>query len=436
MGLHSSADIVVSGGGMVGAACAASLAKLDMTRKKKIMLLESSKKRELLVGEEYSNRVSALAPSSMDLLDRLGAGQIIRDNRFNNIQSMKVWESCSAASITFRDEENGRPLSYLVENDITQMALNSVMETCGNLDVLYEAKVADYIFPGRTCQENLPEDGVLIRLENGDTIEAQLLVGADGNRSLVRSSLGCEDLSWEYDAMGLVATLELEVEVDNHTAFQRFLPTGPLALLPLSRKFSSLVWSLPTKQAKAKVSLPEDEFIRCLEESLWSTSDHNPLVNSAAQGLDLLLQAFSTKNKNYTQLPHKIKGVRNRACFPLGFLHSTRYVGPRTLLVGDAAHRVHPLAGQGVNLGFGDVETLTKLVDRCIRDGGGLGNRSYLLDYETDRQRHNVPTMLTIDSLQKLYSSTFTPIVLARTFGLQLTDSLDPLKRLMVAHAS
>jgi len=436
MRLHSSADIVVSGGGMVGTACAASLAKLDMTRGKKIMLLESSKKREILVGEEYSNRVSALAPSSMDLLDRLGAGQIIRDNRLNNIQAMKIWESCSAASIIFRGEEAGRPLSYLVENDITQKALNSVMETFDNLTVLYGAKVADYIIPGSTDQQNLPEDGVLIRLENGDTIETQLLIGADGNRSLVRSSLGCEDLSWDYDSMGVVATLELEDEVDNHTAFQRFLPTGPLALLPLSSKFTSLVWSLPTKQAKAKVGLPEDEFIQSLEKSLWSTSDHNHLVNSAAQGLDLLLQAFSSQNQNFTELPPKIKGVRNRACFPLGFLHSNRYVGPRTVLVGDAAHRVHPLAGQGVNLGFGDVDALTRIVDGCIRDGAGLGNRSYLLDYETARQRHNVPTMLTIDSLQKLYSTTFTPLVLARSLGLQLTNSLDPLKRMMVSHAS
>lgn len=418
---------------MVGAACAASMAKLDVTKKKKILLLESAPKRIIEVKPEYSNRVVALNPSSVSLLEKVGAWGTIARHRYNPVYRMKVWEACSDASISFEDP-GGQPLSYLVENDLVQKALNAVLEDCSNLTVIYGRKVEKYCLP-EDVNENLPETNVKIVLDNGDTVETKLLIGADGNRSLVRETLGCDSMNWEYKSMGVVGTLELAEGTENHTAFQRFLPTGPVAILPLSRKHSSLVWSLPTNQAKEKMSLSEEDFIADLERSIWDGSNKNELVNTAALGLDVLLKSF-VGEKQHSELPHRIKGVKGRAGFPLGFIHSTRYVGPRTVLIGDAAHRVHPLAGQGVNLGFGDVETLTDVIRECLRDGAGLGNRSYLLQYESSRQRHNLPTMFSIDSLQKLYSSTFTPVVLARTLGLQITDSLTPLKKLLISHAA
>jgi ubiquinone biosynthesis monooxygenase Coq6 len=431
--VHRSADIVVSGGGLVGATCAAAIAKLEVTKNKNIVLLESSQNRPIKLGAEYSNRVAALNPGSVQLLERIGAWKIIEEHRFNPVHNMRVWESLSDASISFSNPD-GTPLNYLVENDLTQLALNSVLETCSNLTVVYGAKAEKYTLPN-PGKESIPEEKVLIHLENGDTVETDLIIGADGFRSQVRQSLGCESMSWEYDCMGVVATLELEQETLNHTAFQRFLPTGPIAILPLSPKYSSLVWSLPTKQAKAKMGLSDDEFLASLRRNLLDTSNLNPLVNSASAGLNLILQSFGDQAKP-REVPHKIKGVKNRAGFPLGFSHSTRYIGPRTVIIGDAAHRVHPLAGQGVNLGFGDVETISRIIDESIRDGAGLGNRSYLREYETERQRHNVPTMFSIDSLHRLYSSSFTPIVLARTFGVQITDSLGPLKKALMSHAA
>jgi len=273
-------------------------------------------------------------------------------------------------------------------------------------------------------------------LDSGHSIQTNLLIGSDGNRSLVRQRLGVDAMSWEYGSMGVVATLKLTEDLpENHTAFQRFLPTGPLALLPLNQKFTSLVWTLPIEEAKKKIAMPENEFVDDLEKNLWDNSNKNELVNMATQGFDALIKNV-LGHHHQSKLPPRIKGAVNRAGFPLGFIHSTRYVGPRTVLVGDAAHRVHPLAGQGVNLGFGDVVTLTRIIDESIKDGAGLGNQSYLNEYETERQRHNIPTMFSIDALEKLYSSTFAPVVLARSLGVQATDSMGPLKKLLMSHAS
>ena len=131
-----------------------------------------------------------------------------------------------------------------------------------------------------------------------------------------------------------------------------------------------------------------------------------------------------------------ISGVANRAAFPLGFGHSHRYIGPRTVLLGDAAHRVHPLAGQGVNLGFGDVASLASVVEDSLREGGRLGQQSYLAQYETERQRHNLATMAGIDGLQRLYCTAWTPLVMARTLGLMATEACDPVKKMFMKHAA
>ena len=128
--------------------------------------------------------------------------------------------------------------------------------------------------------------------------------------------------------------------------------------------------------------------------------------------------------------------MANRAAFPLGFGHSHRYIGPRTILIGDAAHRVHPLAGQGVNLGFGDVTSLASCVEDSLREGGLLGQREYLAQYETERQRHNLTTMMGIDGLQRLYCSDWTPLVMARSLGLMATEACDPVKKMLMKHAA
>ena len=250
----------------------------------------------------------------------------------------------------------------------------------------------------------------------------------------MRQSIGSEYRSWDYPQMGLVATLKIEGKPGpNTTAWQRFLPSGPVALLPLSPELSSLVWTVDKTQVKPLLEMSEETFVRKLNRALTSELDQNKLVNSVTSSVRQLLGREETKEDQ--ELPPVVRAAANRAAFPLGFGHSVRYSGPRTALIGDSAHRLHPLAGQGVNLGFGDVAGLVRAVEESLRSGAVLGQQDCLLSYETERQRHNLPTMLGVDALQRLYSSQATPLVLARSLGLLVTNAVNPVKMMIMKHA-
>lgn len=432
--LHTSADIVIAGGGMVGSAMAAAAAKNGALRNKKILLLEGAPEKNIVIKEDYSNRVSALNATTTDLMERLGAWKLMTNSRVNPVKKMIIWEACSDAKISFANDDHSL-LNNLVENDVTEKALTEVMKEChDNLTVMYGSKVKSYKLPNVSETSNVPKEPVTITLDSGEVIETELLIGADGFNSLVRRSMGCQYMGWEYHQMGIVATLELAQPCDNHTAWQRFLPTGPIAILPLSSTHSSLVWSADTSLAKQLMSLGEDDFVDRLNHGLHDHSKKNPLVDNITAAFGQLLSTVSPR-ENFPN-PPVLKSAKFRAAFPFGFGHSTRYCGPRCVLIGDAAHRVHPLAGQGVNLGFGDVDKLVQVLEASVMDGAGLGHHDYLRDYETCRQQHNVPTMLGIDSLQKMYNTSFPPVVLARSLGLQATNAIQPLKKLFAAHAA
>jgi len=431
-----SVDVVVAGGGMVGTAAATALAKLACMQNRKIILLEAAPEKEIVLTKEYSNRVSALSPSSVALLSNLGAWNIMSNERVSPVMKMHVWDGCSKAGIVFGDDhQSGEPLSYLVENDITVKALTEVMKGCDNLVVKYGTKVKKYHLPVKEETESNPKDRVVVELANGEVIETSLLVGADGFRSLVRSCIGCDYVGWEYDQMGVVATLDLEMQGEvNTTAWQRFLPTGPVALLPLTNDKSSLVWTLDKAMARDMVQIDDEAFITNLNKALCGKENEISLVNSISEAFGSVLNRIVRTQDLDALQPPLVKGVMNRAAFPLGFGHSTRYIGSRTLLVGDAAHRIHPLAGQGVNLGFGDVACLAEVVENMLVEGGGIGHHEYLRQYETERQRHNLLTMAGVDTLQKLYCTDNIPMVLARSLGIMTTNAMKPVKQLIRQH--
>ncbi|KAG7177473.1 Ubiquinone biosynthesis monooxygenase COQ6-like 2, partial [Homarus americanus] len=226
--------------------------------------------------------------------------------------------------------------------------------------------------------------------------------------------------------------------VDNTVAWQRFLPTGPVALLPLSNDRSSLVWSTTKEQAQKLHQLTDEEFTDALNRAIWDESSSNEIIRTVHERWMTLLETIAPRSgAAVRQLPPSVCAIvpGTRGSFPLGLGHAVHYVAPRVALIGDAAHRIHPLAGQGVNLGFGDVATLTDTLQNAVLIGADIGDEQILHQYESERQRHNVATLATIDGLYRLYNSTAPPLVLLRSLGLSAVNIMAPLKRQLMAHA-
>ncbi|XP_051502797.1 ubiquinone biosynthesis monooxygenase COQ6, mitochondrial-like isoform X2 [Myxocyprinus asiaticus] len=396
-------DIIISGGGMVGTAMACSLGLDPNLTGKKILLLEAGHKKEMdRVPETYSTRVSSISPGSATLLSGLGAWDHIVNMRCRPYNKMQVWDACSDALITFDMENLQDEMAYIIENDVIVASLTKQLQTLSDhVEVQYRTKVVKYTWPRPYhIAESIP--WVQVALANGKTLHTKLLIGADGPNSMVRIESGIPTVKWNYDQSAVVAVLHLSEPTENNVAWQRFLPTGPIAMLP------------------------------------WSNENHSELVETAGSLFQTALSVLMPDSGFARQLPPSVSGIgpKSRVMFPLGMGHATEYIRHRVALIGDAAHRVHPLAGQGANLGFGDVACLTQVLSQAAFNGKDLGAMQHLLEYETERQRHNLPMMAAIDLMKRLYSTNVAPVVLLRTLGLQATNALTPLKEQIMAYAS
>ncbi|XP_050296449.1 ubiquinone biosynthesis monooxygenase COQ6, mitochondrial isoform X2 [Anthonomus grandis grandis] len=418
-------DIVIAGGGMVGTTLACTLGKNKKLTEKKILLLEASKNKPWTLPEKYSNRVVSLNPGTRTLLNSIGAWKNIEKSRFATVKRLQVWDALSDTTITFGQPELTETVSYIVENDLLLSAVAEETKNCQNVTIQYDARVKEYTLP------EYSEKNVKIQLENGDEYTCDLLLGCDGVNSSVRKAMQADYLSWSYHQMGVVATLKLSEPIKNEIAWQRFLPTGPVALLPLTDDMSSLVWSTTVQEAKRLLGLSDEEFVDELNRAIYGTFSRSSLVLQATSAFDTFLRFLNCGVDEMRQFPPKIKTIEtgSRAGFPLGFGHSSQYIGKGVALVGDAAHRIHPLAGQGVNLGFGDVTCLNDILGKAVYSGSTINDLGYLREYESERQKHNVTTMAAIEGLHRLYTTDLTPVVLLRSLGLQFTHALAPLKK-------
>ncbi|KAK7104264.1 ubiquinone biosynthesis monooxygenase COQ6, mitochondrial-like [Littorina saxatilis] len=436
------ADIVISGGGMVGASMACALAYSDSFADKRIVLLEAAPDRgDFHLPKRYSNRTCALSPSTAGLLSSFGAWEEIEMMRSQPVRRMQVWDSCSDSMIAFSQEDMTEPLAWIVENDVILGAIMRRLRQAPNpVDIRFETSAKSFVIPhvSESWEEKSKHPWVKVELGGEKSIYTRLLVGADGSKSAVRAAAKLHTVKWNYEQTAVVATLRLAEAIDNNVAWQRFLPTGPIALLPLSEEFSSLVWTTTPEDAKHLLKLPEESFVDAVNDAYWHERDKNALADKAVDGFSQLLNNIMPGGTAMKQLPPTVTGVeeKSRAAFPLELMHASHYVRPRVALIGDAAHRLHPLAGQGVNLGFGDVECLTRILEQAVAGGSDLGSLNHLLTYETKRQRHNLPVVATIDGLQRLYSTDFTPLVVARSLGLTAVNSLTMFKNLIIQRAT
>ncbi|MFP4251502.1 MAG: FAD-dependent oxidoreductase [Guyparkeria sp.] len=382
-------DVIVVGGGMVGAATALALAQADL----EVAVIEREPPAPLAGDDPFDLRVSALAPASIALLDRLGAWASIRAERAALYRRMRVFDAAGPGDLTFDAAEVGRPyLGYIVENRRVQLALWSRLRDFDNVE----------FFTGSEPQRlQSGEREVALTLADGRELRADLVIGADGQRSWVREASGIGASSRDYAVAAQILSVETAYPQQDIT-WQRFTPDGPQAFLPLAGPRGSLVWYDAPERVRARHALSPE----ALRESAMA--------------------AFPEELGEITR-------VADQGWFPIRRLHAHRYWADRVLLVGDAAHSIHPLAGQGANLGFADVAALASVIDEL--GDRGLGDVRLARAYERRRRADNHLVQSLMDGFDWGYRRRDPLTIAARTVATQLVANVPPLRRWMTRMA-
>lgn len=386
----SSFDIAVVGAGMIGASAAIALAGKGY----RVAIIETAPPPESdnLADADYDLRVSAISPDSRDILQQLGIWQQLDGGRVCYYEQMHIWHQHGAASVAFDAVDLARDnLGAIVENRLLQRALYDACERAAGI----ECFIPDSI---EALLENQAQ-GVELRLSSGRCVSAGLLLAADGRNSVTRSLVGIDAQTGQYQQTAIVANVDTELSHRN-TAWQRFLDTGPLAFLPLANGQSSIVWSCDNEFAAQLVGAGDDDFC------------------------DALTEAFEFKLGRVT-------ACSPRMSFALGWHHCEHWLKHRVLLIGDAAHSVHPLAGQGVNLGFSDVELLVQL----IGDRSETIPQKQLRRYERQRKSETWVASNSFSALKWIYGLDQAWITQMRDLGMRVVNETPWLKRTMMAKA-
>jgi ubiquinone biosynthesis monooxygenase Coq6 len=344
--------------------------------------------------------------------------------------------------------ENDGTVATMCENtNLSSSLLTNLRSDQGEVEIVDRTKVENIeLGPEPVDDKSLDlSQWPIVTLQGGRSLAARLLIGADGANSPVRTFAGIPSHGWDYNQHGVVATLQLDCEfseADLRTAYQRFLPTGPVALLPLPGAKASLVWSTTALSAAKLKQLSPEDFIALVNAAfrLVPTDIDFALHKSDAPSEEVAWREPNTKDSE-TGLPSSFPRIRavqagSIASFPLRMRHASTYTGHRIALIGDAAHTVHPLAGQGLNLGLADAEALAKRIVHGVEHGMDIGTCWCLDDYNADRWAANNAMLGVVDKLQKLYSVGSGPVVWARSLGLDVVNRLGPLKGLLMNAAA
>ena len=381
-------DIVIIGGGLVGSALACALGDSN----KSILVLESGSA-QIDIPSNYDLRVSAITHASANFFEAVGAWDDMRKARMGEIREMQVWDEGGSGSLHLDAADTAEPcLAYIIENNVIRTALYQRLQQLSNIRYLENA-TADLV--------SIEDDRIILE-SGGNRFSTRLLVGADGARSVVREWAQIETSGWSFAQTAIVATIKSE-HPHEHTAFQRFLHTGPLAFLPLDDSHtSSIVWSADTERARELLALSDDDFISELE------------------------MAFENRLG-------KLELNSQRAAFPLSLMHVEHTIAHRIALIGDAAHRVHPLAGQGLNLGLADVAALAEVL---TGQGADVGARRVLRQYERWRSGDTRLMVKLMDLFKRTYGTQQPVIQGLRNFGMDLVNSNSVVRKLITDFAS
>jgi len=394
-------DIVIVGAGIAGASLAVALSGAGLS----IALVEAqaldAQKLPLTCDvHSFDPRVSALTPRSRAFLEKLGAWEAIAAYRYCAYHHMTVWDAQGTGQIEFdRAEVNAPELGHIVENRAIVSALLGRVRAAADISLLSPVAL-------QSCTR-LESSRMLLELDDGEALEADLLVAADGALSRVREMMGFYSREWDYGHHAIVATVEV-AHSHEETAWQRFLPSGPLALLPLSpadgHHYCSIVWSMQEHLVDAVLALGDQAFCAELER--------------ASEGrLGAVL------------------GTSRRFAYPLRQRHSVDYVQPGVALVADAAHTIHPLAGQGINLGLQDVAVLAEEIVTGHACGVSAGQLELLRRYQRRRKGENLMMMTAMDGFKRLFEQQSLPLRWLRNAGMRKVGQLLPLKQQIMRHA-
>ncbi len=390
------ADLIIVGAGMVGSALALALKDSGLN----ILLLDggSMAVRPFSGEAPFEPRVSALSMASQRLLERLQVWPGVQARRASPYAQMQVWDGSGTGSIHFSAASvHAESLGHIVENRVVQDAL---------LEALFDSEVG--LLPNARL-EQLRRDGDdwLLQLVDGRQLRTPLLVAADGANSSVRQMAGCATREWDYLHHAIVTSVRC-ADAHQATAWQRFTDDGPLAFLPLRRgedeHWCSIVWSTVPEEARRLMALDDQAFRQALGKAFeWRLGE--------------------------------ILEVDPRLCIPLRQRHAKRYIQAGLALIGDAAHTIHPLAGQGVNLGFLDAATLAEVLLHALRRGEPLASEKTLSRFERRRMPHNLAMMAAMEGFQRLFQADPLSVRWLRNSGLNLVDGLAEAKALFVRQA-
>jgi len=408
-------EVAIVGAGIAGAVAANALGRLGIS----VALLDAQtpqaqnldKQGEVLhtrsTVDEFSPRVSALTPANVKWLNELDIWSRLTEQQVRPYTQMEVWEQLGGGRINFNALEYQRPaLGYIVENPDLLAAAISALTAQGSIETFFGHKLKQCRFtPEANCYQ--------LDLDNDVRLNADFLIGADGANSYIRRLLNVPTREWDYEQEAIVCTVETE-QVHNNTAWQRFSEQGPVAFLPLSDslspehprhgRFCSIVWSLDTVEANAIFALPEDEFRQAL-----------------ARALEGSLGA--------------IHSVSQRFKFPLRQRHAKVYTKARAVLVGDAAHTIHPLAGQGLNLGLSDVQTLVSTIEQARIKGYDIAHPVILQRYQRQRRGENLAMMASMEGFKRLFGTSNPMLRLIRNVGVDAVNRHTLIKRQIASKA-
>lgn len=382
-------DVLVVGGGMVGAALGCCLGGSTL----RVAVIEGARPIDYSADQDFDLRVSALSIASQVILETVGAWQNVVSRRLCLFRRMRVWET--VGDTEFCADDIGRSeLGYIVENRLIQLALLERLENLTNVDLFC---------PAVTRKINYGANDSCVELEDGKKISARLLVAADGGQSRVRQVSGIGVTAWDYRQHALVISVETGYAQQDIT-WQRFVSTGPQAFLPLPDAHASLVWYHSPDEIRRLRALPD-------------------------------IALLAELKREFPDCLGEIRRVVGRASFPLRRQHAQEYVKSGVALIGDAAHMINPLAGQGVNIGFLDAAAFAEVIIAATQKGQDIGSLAVLREYEKQRRRENLVMMTTMDLFYRVFSNNHAPVRVLRNLGLGLAERLGPAKKLVIRHA-